>query len=50
MNFHDKSFLRDHCRSIMAFYDKRIVDKSGGYFQNFLDDGQVFAPNGPPPS
>lgn len=45
MNFHDKSFLRDHCRSIMAFYDKRIVDKSGGYFQNFLDDGQVFAPN-----
>ncbi|MEM1174498.1 MAG: AGE family epimerase/isomerase [Pseudomonadota bacterium] len=44
MNFRDGAFLRDHIRSILDFYDPVVIDPSGGYFQNFLDDGTTFDP------
>jgi len=31
-------------RSLMDFYAPNIVDESGGFFQNFKDDGSVFDP------
>lgn len=42
MNFSSKNFLRGHIKSILDFYDLNIVDQSGGFFQNFKDDGSVF--------
>jgi mannose/cellobiose epimerase-like protein (N-acyl-D-glucosamine 2-epimerase family) len=35
-------FLRQHCRDILAFYNPRVVDPAGGYFQNYYDDGRLF--------
>lgn len=31
-------------RSLMDFYAPNIIDESGGYFQNFRDDGSLFDP------
>ncbi|SFD34244.1 AGE family epimerase/isomerase [Pseudoalteromonas denitrificans] len=42
MNFFDRNFLTAHCHSIFKFYDENIIDSSGGYFQNFYDNGVVF--------
>ena len=42
MNFYDNDFLIDHCKQILKFYNGRIIDSSGGYFQNFYDDGTTF--------
>ena len=42
MNFLDTSFLRTHSQQILAFYDDRVIDSAGGYFQNFYDDGTTF--------
>ncbi|NNE62171.1 MAG: AGE family epimerase/isomerase [Woeseia sp.] len=42
MNYQQRDFLVDHIRSILAFYDGRVIDTSGGFFQNFKDDGSVF--------
>ncbi|NQZ80102.1 MAG: AGE family epimerase/isomerase [Colwellia sp.] len=42
MNFYDNDFLIDHCKQILSFYNGRIIDSSGGYFQNFYDDGTTF--------
>lgn len=42
MNFFDSKFIVEHCRSILKFYNHRVVDKSGGYFQNYYDDGSLF--------
>ncbi len=42
MDFFDRGFLRDHIRSILDFYEPNIVDSSGGFYQNFKDDGTVF--------
>ncbi|WP_339863373.1 AGE family epimerase/isomerase [Paremcibacter congregatus] len=44
MNFSSPEFLLQHCRDILDFYEPRVVDQSGGYYQNFLDDGTVFDP------
>ncbi len=44
MNFFSSSFLLEHCQSILKFYDPVVVDPSGGYFQNYYDDGQLFKP------
>ena len=38
MNFLDTSFLRTHSQQILAFYDDRVIDSAGGYFQNFYDE------------
>lgn len=42
MNFYNQEFLVSHIKSILDFYEKRVVDNSGGFFQNYYDDGQVF--------
>ena len=42
MNFRDSGFLKSHIKSILDFYEPHIIDESGGFFQNFKDDGQVF--------
>ena len=44
-DFHSHGFLMDHVASILAFYDPRVVDRSGGYFQNFRDNGEGFDPH-----
>jgi mannose/cellobiose epimerase-like protein (N-acyl-D-glucosamine 2-epimerase family) len=36
------SFLLEHIHSILDFYEPIIVDSSGGFFQNFKDNGSVF--------
>ena len=41
-NFLDSDFLRDHIQSILDFYAPNIVDESGGFFHNFMDDGSLF--------
>lgn len=42
MDFHSKNFLLEHIQSVLAFYEPKIIDESGGYFHNFKDDGGVF--------
>ncbi len=44
MNFYSSEFLLQHCQDILKFYDDKVVDPSGGYFHNYLDDGTLFAP------
>ncbi len=41
-NFTQGDFLRQHIQSILAFYEPTIDDPNGGFYQNFLDDGQVY--------
>lgn len=41
-NFYSSDFLTTHMAQILKFYDPVVVDRSGGYFQNFYDDGSVF--------
>jgi mannose/cellobiose epimerase-like protein (N-acyl-D-glucosamine 2-epimerase family) len=45
MNYKNSEFLTNHIKSILDFYDPVIVDDSGGFYQNFLDDGTVFDPD-----
>jgi len=42
MNFFSSEFIKQHSQSILDFYDNRVVDITGGYFQNFFDNGEVF--------
>jgi mannose/cellobiose epimerase-like protein (N-acyl-D-glucosamine 2-epimerase family) len=42
MDFYNNDFLIDHCKQILKFYNGRIIDSNGGYFQNFYDDGTTF--------
>lgn len=42
MMYRSSNYLTEHIRSILDFYDDNIVDPSGGFFQNFHDDGSVF--------
>ncbi|MDJ0708993.1 MAG: AGE family epimerase/isomerase [Woeseiaceae bacterium] len=42
MDFSDRDFLLGHIKSILNFYEPNIVDSSGGFVQNFKDDGSVF--------
>ncbi len=41
-DFRSPAFLRAHIADIMAFYEGRCVDPSGGFFQFFKDDGTVY--------
>ncbi|HET8554581.1 MAG TPA: AGE family epimerase/isomerase [Rhodanobacteraceae bacterium] len=41
-NFRSPDFLREHARSIMAFYHPRCLDPAGGCFQYFKDDGTIY--------
>lgn len=40
--FDSPVFLREHVRSILAFYDPHAFDEAGGFFQHFLDDGSIY--------
>lgn len=40
--FYSREFLLEHGQSILSFYNPRVIDSTGGYYQNFLDDGQHF--------
>lgn len=42
-DFRDPVFLRQHIKSTLDFYMPGIIDESGGYHQNFFDDGRPFA-------
>jgi len=44
-NFNDKSFLEDHIKHSMAFYYPKSVDKNGGFFQIYRDDGFIIDPD-----
>jgi len=41
-DFRSPAFLRAHIADIMAFYEGRCVDPTGGFFQFFKDDGTVY--------
>ena len=40
-DFRSPAFLREHIAHTLAFYDGRCLDPSGGFFQNFRDDGML---------
>ena len=40
--FASTDFLHRHIKSILAFYEPHVDAISGGFHQNFLDDGSVF--------
>ena len=44
-DYRSAEFLRQHIRSIVDFYEPNIIDSSGGFFQNFFDNGKVFNSN-----
>ena len=44
MDFRSREFLLGHIKSILNFYEPNIVDSSGGFFQNYKDDGSLFDP------
>lgn len=41
-DFASVDFLQSHVHSILEFYQGRVVDSSGGYYQTFRDDGAVY--------
>ena len=43
-NYYREDFLKSHIRSILDFYAPRVVDTSGGFFQNYRDNGDIFNP------
>lgn len=42
MKYYSYSFLTTHIKNIFSFYDNRVLDKTGGYFQNYYDNGELF--------
>jgi mannose/cellobiose epimerase-like protein (N-acyl-D-glucosamine 2-epimerase family) len=42
VKYRSRDYLVAHIKSILDFYEPNIVDPSGGFFQNFKDDGSVF--------
>lgn len=42
VNFRERAFLIEHIRSILAFYDPRVVDPAGGFFHCYMNDGTVY--------
>lgn len=43
-DFESPQFLRQHIRSILGFYDSRVVAPEGGFYQCFLDNGDCYDP------
>ncbi len=41
-NFRDPGFLREHGRSVLAFYLPRCRDPAGGFYHFYRDDGSVY--------
>ncbi|MEM7706323.1 MAG: AGE family epimerase/isomerase [Pseudomonadota bacterium] len=44
VNFYSRQFLLGHVRSILDFYTPAAFDPTGGLYQNYKDDGSIFAP------
>jgi len=44
MNFYSQDFLLKHSQHILDFYTPRVIDHTGGYFQNYYDNGELFKP------
>lgn len=42
VNFRQRSFLLDHIRHTLSFYDPRVVDPAGGFFHCYKNDGTVY--------
>lgn len=42
MNFRARQFLLEHIQHTMAFYHPRCVDRAGGFYHYFKDDGRVY--------
>lgn len=42
--FADREFLNQHIHLILNFYEDRVLDEHGGFFQTFHDDGEVYDP------
>lgn len=40
--FYSREFLLEHSQSILDFYNPRVIDKTGGYYQNYFDNGEYF--------
>ncbi|WP_444996757.1 AGE family epimerase/isomerase [Aliikangiella sp. IMCC44359] len=40
--FDSPTFLREHIKSTMAFYDPICLDKKGGFYHYFNDQGEVY--------
>ena len=40
--FSQQNFLIDHIRSILNFYDPICIDKKGGFYHFFKDDGKIY--------
>lgn len=45
MEYYNKKFIAEHCQNILAFYNDRVLDTTGGYFQNYHNDGSLFNEN-----
>ena len=41
-DFASRAFLEQHIRDTLAFYQPRVYDQTGGFFQHFRDDGTVY--------
>ena len=41
-DFRDPSFLLEHIRHTLSFYEGRCLDASGGFFHFYKDDGTVY--------
>ena len=40
--FETADFLNSHIASILAFYEPKVLDPKGGFFQHFKDDGTIY--------
>ena len=46
MSYRDPAFLRDHIKSIIAFYHPTCIDDEfGGYINQLRDDGSIYDRN-----
>lgn len=43
-NFFSREFLTRHVADIIKFYESRAIDETGGFFQSFYIDGEIFDP------
>ena len=41
-NFRSREFLLDHIRHTMAFYHPKAIDRTGGFYHFFRDDGSIY--------
>ena len=44
IDYRSSDFLQKHISDIMAFYDPRAVDPSGGFFHCYMNNGDLFNP------